>query len=231
MRVLSSSPDKAFALTGEVEGRRMIFVLKNGVTLLAGGRECDIVLSSPGVSERHAVVEVGSDEINVRDLASKNGTFLGGQRISSCSIGIGEVVQFGPVILQIEGVDPEDAFLSVTARRDNRVAATRSVENNTSTVAWSGAVDGLRSRRWLRLLDEVTGELSSGTDTALGRALATLSRGLEATGATLLSLPSEGSPIVLASFGGLPGDLPVRAKTGEKLHQVAQLLTFNSQSM
>jgi DNA-binding NtrC family response regulator len=209
MRVLSSSADRAFALSGEVSGRGSIFVLKEGANTVGRGAGSDVALLSSGVSERHAVVEVENGALSVRDLASKNGTFVDGQRTSAGAATVESTVQFGPVILRVEEVDPEDAFLSVTARRQSDSAATRTTESHSSTAAWSGAVKGLRRRQWLQLLDDVTGELGSGLETAPGRALASLCRGLDIGGATLLGIPPEGSPIVLASFGEFPEDLPV----------------------
>jgi pSer/pThr/pTyr-binding forkhead associated (FHA) protein len=209
MRVLSSSAERAFALSGEVSGRGSIFVLKEGANTVGRGAGSDVALLSSGVSERHAVVEVENGALSVRDLASKNGTFVDGQRTSAGAATVESTVQFGPVILRVEEVDPEDAFLSITARRQSDSAATRTTESHSSTVAWSGAVKGLRRRQWLQLLDDVTGELGSGLETAPGRALASLCRGLDIGGATLLGIPPEGSPIVLASFGEFPEDLPV----------------------
>jgi DNA-binding NtrC family response regulator/pSer/pThr/pTyr-binding forkhead associated (FHA) protein len=198
-------------LTGEVEGRQTLFLLREGANVLGRGQKCDVVVSSPGVSDRHAVIEVGAEAIGVRDLASKNGTFLGKERISSGSVEVGEEILFGPVALRVEEVDPEDTFLSVTARRSEDEGTTGLTDSSTATVAWSGAGSAQRSHRWLLLLDEVTNELVSGASSPLGRALATLSLGLELSGAALLRMPPEGSPILLASYGDLLGDLPVEA--------------------
>ena len=58
MRGFSSSGGQTLALVGTVEERRMTFVLKNGTNTVGRREACDVKLSSPGVSERHAVVEV-----------------------------------------------------------------------------------------------------------------------------------------------------------------------------
>ena len=189
----------------------MLFLLREGANVVGRGQECDVVVPSPGVSDRHAVIEIETDGLSVRDLASKNGTFLGSKKISSGKVEVGENIQFGPITLRIEEVDPEDTFLSVVARRSEDEAAARSGESDTATVAWSGPESAQRSHRWLLLLDDMTSQLGSGASSSLGRALATLSQGLELSGAALVRLPPEGSPILLASYGDLPGDLPVDA--------------------
>lgn len=50
------------------------------------GREigCDIILSDPTVSRRHAILKKENDEIFIKDNESKNGTFLNGKKNKIC---------------------------------------------------------------------------------------------------------------------------------------------------
>ena len=46
------------------------------------GREgCDITVSDPDASRRHAQVEIADDQLSIEDLGSTNGTFVNGERI------------------------------------------------------------------------------------------------------------------------------------------------------
>jgi pSer/pThr/pTyr-binding forkhead associated (FHA) protein len=54
--------------------------LEPGTTI---GREgCDITLSDPDVSRRHAAVQIMAGELSIEDLGSTNGTFVNGEQIA-----------------------------------------------------------------------------------------------------------------------------------------------------
>ena len=61
------------------------------------GREpgCDVELSDPLVSRRHAEVSCASGQWIIRDLQSANGLFVNGRRIDAAPIGDGITVVFG----------------------------------------------------------------------------------------------------------------------------------------
>ena len=57
------------------------FPLKEGENFIGRSHESDILLDDSSVSRRHAVVEVGLDGVTIRDLGSRNGTKVAGQKI------------------------------------------------------------------------------------------------------------------------------------------------------
>ena len=57
--------------------------LKPGENVLGRDPETDVCIDAIGVSRRHAVIVVGDDEVTLRDLSSKNGTFTNGTRVTS----------------------------------------------------------------------------------------------------------------------------------------------------
>jgi len=60
------------------------------------GRDGDVALQHASVSRRHAVIEIFSDEmIEVRDLASTNGTRLKGKLIEAGKLRSGDAIRFG----------------------------------------------------------------------------------------------------------------------------------------
>jgi transcriptional regulator with GAF, ATPase, and Fis domain len=61
----------------------------------------DIVLADARVSGLHCEITVGGDALRVRDLGSKNGTFIGAVRILDALFGPGDVVTVGETRLQL----------------------------------------------------------------------------------------------------------------------------------
>ena len=81
------------------------YELSAGTHVIGRGRECDVLLSSPAVSSRHAVLEVGADHVMLRDLGSTNGTLVNGVRVGDRALTHGDTVTFANVSASIELVD------------------------------------------------------------------------------------------------------------------------------
>lgn len=90
----SASP-RAF-LTVEEDGVRRTIPLEGTVTV---GREpgCEVLLGSPTVSRRHALLARDGQGWLVRDLGSGNGTFLDARRIDEARLPSGVAIRFGSV--------------------------------------------------------------------------------------------------------------------------------------
>ena len=66
-------------------------------TVVVLGRDpgCDVVLSDPKCSRRHAVLEDGPEGIVVRDSSSANGLSVNGRRVEKARLQAGDVVRLG----------------------------------------------------------------------------------------------------------------------------------------
>ena len=74
--------------------------LAEGETILGRERGLRGVIDDPSVSRHHAAMTCGPDSCAIRDLGSKNGTFVGGVRIAApCELRDGDVVELGSVRL------------------------------------------------------------------------------------------------------------------------------------
>jgi len=60
---------------------------------LGRATECEIVLATPEVSRRHAMLVRDGDRYEVRDLESINGTFVNGEKVSRRALQVGDVVR------------------------------------------------------------------------------------------------------------------------------------------
>ncbi|MCX7977392.1 MAG: FHA domain-containing protein [Bdellovibrionaceae bacterium] len=83
-------------LTGPQAGR--IFPLKSGKNLLGRGPQCDIQITSGGVSKEHCEIHVYPEKILVVDLNSSNGTFVNGVRVQNGMVRLGEKISVHDVI-------------------------------------------------------------------------------------------------------------------------------------
>jgi pSer/pThr/pTyr-binding forkhead associated (FHA) protein len=80
------------------------FILKEGENSVGRESVCDIVISHASLSRRHAVVTVRSNTVTVRDLGSKNKTWVNGEAIASeMTIISGAEIRFGSVITILKG--------------------------------------------------------------------------------------------------------------------------------
>jgi len=92
--------------------------LEPGATI---GREgCDITLSDPDVSRRHAAIQIVRDEVSIEDLGSTNGTLVNGQRIEERRrLSDGDEIQIGSTVWRLR------APASATRLVDRPTGATR----------------------------------------------------------------------------------------------------------
>ena len=81
-------------LTGPQMGQ--VIQLKNGKNLIGRGDQCDIRISTQGISKEHAEIQVYSDKMMIVDLRSSNGTFVNGIKIQNSLIKLGDKVITGP---------------------------------------------------------------------------------------------------------------------------------------
>jgi DNA-binding winged helix-turn-helix (wHTH) protein len=65
---------------------------------------CDVLIDLPQVSARHARITLQGDKATIEDLNSRNGTFLGGARVSGpTTIAPGDTIHLGDVALTVGG--------------------------------------------------------------------------------------------------------------------------------
>jgi pSer/pThr/pTyr-binding forkhead associated (FHA) protein len=90
------------------------FPLPSAVTFIGRRQDCDLCIPLSMVSRRHCEVYSEFNKIMVRDLKSRNGTFVNHESIEEAQVKAGDTLRVGPIhfIVQIDGV-PEnfDEFL------------------------------------------------------------------------------------------------------------------------
>lgn len=96
------APPVANVTRATLSGAQGIFTVLPGMEMSAGrdGAACQILLSEPRVSGRHATMKIEGGQLWVRDESSNNGTHLNGQRIPPSiwtPVANGTQLRFGPV--------------------------------------------------------------------------------------------------------------------------------------
>lgn len=76
------------------------------------GREAHLKFTNGLLSRRHCEVVEEEGEIVVRDLGSRNGTFIGGRRVQSATLSPGELITVGGITLRALFGDADDVMLA-----------------------------------------------------------------------------------------------------------------------
>ncbi|MDF2445125.1 MAG: hypothetical protein K0S46_361 [Moraxellaceae bacterium] len=96
------------ALTGTISGKMF---LVDGTKIIGRDPGCDIIISGPHVSRRHAELSIRGGKLWVKDLGSSNGTFVNGKRTEEITLKNGDEVKFDAMTFKAVGpAEAEDSF-------------------------------------------------------------------------------------------------------------------------
>jgi Protein of unknown function (DUF3662)/FHA domain len=101
-RVLEAEPAAGPAARALLVGEGRRNVLSGERVLLGRSRECDVMLSDPNVSRRHAEVRADGGRWVVVDLGSTNGIKVNGRRVDSAPLEPGDRITLGLTDLTFE---------------------------------------------------------------------------------------------------------------------------------
>jgi DNA-binding NtrC family response regulator len=84
----------------------------------------DLVIDDPTLSRRHARFVATEEGVRIEDLGSRNGTLVGGRRVEHASLGAGDEVALGAVLVRLErlggrpphGLVSHEAFAALVGR-------------------------------------------------------------------------------------------------------------------
>ena len=98
-------------------GSMRSFPLPSTVTTIGRRQECDLCLPLMVVSKKHCQLNMDNDELTIRDLGSRNGTFLNDERIEEAIAEPGDRLRIGPVVFGIQ-IDGNPAGFSETSQEE-----------------------------------------------------------------------------------------------------------------
>jgi DNA-binding CsgD family transcriptional regulator len=79
--------------------------LERTVTILGRSTQCDHVVGDRSISRQHAEIRIRNGRLHVKDLHSRNGTFVDGHQIQASEVSHGQVVRFGTVSFAVQTAD------------------------------------------------------------------------------------------------------------------------------
>jgi len=90
------------------DGSQKAFSVASDTTIIGRRHDCDLCIPLMVVSKRHCQLNLNKEAVKIRDLDSRNGTFLNGKRIDETTVQAGDYIRIGPLtfLLQIDG-EPE----------------------------------------------------------------------------------------------------------------------------
>jgi hypothetical protein len=101
-----------------IDGRKV--EVTRSETLLGRTTDCDLVLPDRSVSRTHAVILMSASGASIRDLNSRNGTWVNGLRVGTDRrLRTGDRVRLGSVTVLVsdirEGIERDDGWLAIQA--------------------------------------------------------------------------------------------------------------------
>jgi hypothetical protein len=75
--------------------------LQGTVAVIGRDPACEVVVTDPKCSRRHAVLEAGPQGITIRDAGSANGVFVNDKKVERSQLKEGDTVRLGDVVLKV----------------------------------------------------------------------------------------------------------------------------------
>jgi DNA-binding NtrC family response regulator len=106
-------------------GKGAAKVVSDGLVRVGSGDTCDLVIADPRISRLHVEIEISPTGLHVRDLGSKNGTFLYGTRVGEIDLPVaGGSLVLGDSELALRPDDEPDPLVPSLRDRCGRLVGT-----------------------------------------------------------------------------------------------------------
>lgn len=86
--------------------------LAPGRNVIGRDPDCAIVLDTPLASRHHAAICTQLEGVELRDLDSKNGTYLRGERVSTATLRDGDRIEIGRTMLRVRVIERRAATVT-----------------------------------------------------------------------------------------------------------------------
>lgn len=76
-------------------GQEKNFPLASSVTVIGRRQDCDLCIPMMNISRRHCQINQDENSLKIRDLSSRNGTFVNGEKIEEAILKPGDSISIG----------------------------------------------------------------------------------------------------------------------------------------
>jgi len=135
------------------------FPLPSSVTVIGRRQDCDLCVPLMVVSRRHCELSQDQGRLHVRDLGSRNGTFLNGRQVDEADVSPGDKIKIGAVTfaVQVNGTPPSD---SAVLRPPEQSQAEEAL-GKSGELSDLGEFDTLRDHNATEIFDDMADELNN----------------------------------------------------------------------
>ena len=95
----------------QTNGTTKSFHLPSSVTTIGRRQDCDLCIPLMVVSRKHCELNQDQCQLRIRDLGSRNGITVNGNKVEDAQLSPGDRINIGPLsfAVQIDGVPPNDS--------------------------------------------------------------------------------------------------------------------------
>lgn len=95
-------------------------VVSRSILLVGRHPECDLHLNHPCVSRRHCCIILSDNDLYIRDLGSRHGVWVNGERVAERQLTHGDQIAVAPFYFRVlmSPVVPEDCFVNPGTRQN-----------------------------------------------------------------------------------------------------------------
>ena len=142
------------------DGAMKGFPLESSVTVIGRQQECDLCIPLMIVSRRHCQLNRDGGELRVRDLGSRNGTYVNGQKVEEASLNPGDELHVGPLKFAVQ-VDGQPALTDSTILRppEHLSEPAKQVVDDVEDFTGLDDVHALNDHHTLEILDDLVEEV------------------------------------------------------------------------
>ena len=122
------------------------FPLPSAVVFIGRRQDCDLCIPMSMVSRRHCEIYSEYGKVTVRDLKSRNGTFVNGESIEEIQVKAGDTLNIGQVkfIFQIDGIPNNfDEYLPSATESPSKTEPIAAAQDETQEADFDQIIDGL----------------------------------------------------------------------------------------
>lgn len=109
----------------KIDSKEIHYLLEKKITSLGRAYENDVIISDISVSRHHAEIIKEGDDFVIRDLESRNGTFLNSKKIKESVIKPGDIIRIGNFEIKVSRKESE---VEITEEVDSWVTMIKPVD-------------------------------------------------------------------------------------------------------